>query len=60
VDIANVSLTASMFMTNKLLWWTLDSVPLPLPIKPKILKEAKQWRSERRAQVESYVFGKLL
>ena len=53
VGIANVSLTASMFMTNKLLWWTLDSVPLPLPIKPKILKEAKQWRSERRAQVES-------
>jgi len=42
-------------MTNMLLWWTLDSVPLPLAIKPKILKETLQWRSERRAQVESYV-----
>ena len=48
-------LTTSMFMTNMLLWWILDSVPLPLVIEPKILKEALQWRSERRAQVESYV-----
>jgi len=37
------------------LWWTLDSVQLPLVIKPKILKEALQWRSERWAQVERYV-----
>jgi len=44
-----------MFMTNMLLWWTLDSVPLRLVIKPKILKEALQWGFERRAQVESYV-----
>jgi len=44
-----------MFMTNMLLWWIFDSVLLPLVIKPKILKEALQWRSERRAQVESYV-----
>jgi len=44
-----------MFMTNKLLWWAFDSVPLPLVIKPKMLKEALQWKSERRAQVESYV-----
>jgi len=43
-----------MFMTNKLLWWTLDSVPLPLVTKLKILKKALQWRSKRRAQVESY------
>ena len=41
-------------MTNMLLWWILDSVPLPLVIKPKSLKEALQWRSEPRAQVESY------
>jgi len=33
----------------------IDSVPLRLVIKPKILKEALQWRFERRAQVESYV-----
>jgi len=45
-----------MFMTNMLLLrWTLDSVPLQLVIKPKILKEALQWRFEWRAQVESYV-----
>jgi len=47
--------TASMCMTNMLLWWTLDSVPLRIVIKPKILKEALQWRFERLAQVESYV-----
>jgi len=44
-----------MFMTNVLLWWTLDSVPLLLVIKPKVLKEGPQWRFEWRAQVESYV-----
>ena len=48
-------LTTTMFMTNMLLWWTLDSVPLRLVIKPKILKEDLQWRFERRAQVESFV-----
>jgi len=42
-------------MTYDMLWWTLDSVSLRIVIKPKILKEALQWRFERRAQVESYV-----
>jgi len=42
-------------MTNMLLWWTLNSVPQLLVIKPKILKEALYWIFERRAQVESYV-----
>jgi len=36
-------------------WWTLDSVQLPLAIKPKVAKEALQWRSERRAQAQNYV-----
>jgi len=46
----------SMFMTNSmLLWWTLDRVPLPLVIKPNIIKKALQWRSELRAPVQSYV-----
>ena len=31
------------------------TVPLRLVIKPKIVKEALQWRFERRAQVEGYV-----
>jgi len=44
-----------MFVTNILLWWTLDSVPLPTVIKPKVVKKDLQWRCERRAQVESYV-----
>ena len=48
-------LTTSMFVTNMLLWWTLDSVALRLVIKLKILKEGLQWRFERRVQVESYV-----
>jgi len=48
-------LTTYMFMTNMLLWWIIDSVPLPRVVKPKILKEALEWSSERRAQVESYV-----
>jgi len=38
-----------------MLWWTLDSVPIRIVIKLKILKEALQWRFERRAQVETYV-----
>jgi len=46
----------SMFMSNSmLLWWTIDSVTLPLVIKPKFVKEALQWISERKAQVRSYV-----
>jgi len=49
VGIANVSPNYVM------LWQTLDSVPLRIVIKPKILKEALQWRFERGAQVESYV-----
>jgi len=47
------TLTMSMFMANMLLWWILDSVPLPLVIKPKILKEALQRRSERKWKVAS-------
>jgi len=43
-----------MFMTNNmLLWWTLDSVPLPLVIKPKLVKEALQWKGERKCKVTS-------
>ena len=49
MGIANVSPNYVM------LWWTLNSIPLRIVIKPKILKEALQWRFERRAQVESYV-----
>jgi len=41
-------------MNNMLLWWTLDSIPLSLVIKSKIVKEALQWRSEGRAQLQSY------
>jgi len=42
-----------IFMTNSmLLWWTLDSEPLPLVIKPKVVTETTM---ERRAQVQSYV-----
>jgi len=34
------ALTMSMFMTNSpLLWWTLDSVPLPLVIKPRVVSK---------------------
>jgi len=33
-------LATSVFMINgMLLWWTLDSVPLPLVIKTKVLKK---------------------
>jgi len=46
-------LAMSMFMTSvMLLRWTLSSVHLPLILKPKVLKEALQWRSE---WVQSYV-----
>jgi len=45
-----------MMMTNSLLlWWTPDSVPLPLVIKPKFAVKALLWGSERRVQVQSYV-----
>jgi len=46
-------LATSMFMTTILLW-TLNGVLLPVVIKPNVAKEALQWRSERRAQVQSY------
>jgi len=48
-----MSLTATvMFMTSSmLLWWTLDSVPLPLVIKPKVVKETLQWSGERKCKV---------
>ena len=36
-------LTTCMFVTNMLLWWIIDSVPLVT--EPKILKEALEWRS---------------
>jgi len=49
-------LATTMFMTNSmLLWWTLHSVPFPVVTKLKVVKEALQWRCERRAQVQSYV-----
>jgi len=42
-----------MFMTDGvLLWWTLDIEPLPLVIKPKVVKEALH-AMERLAQVQS-------
>jgi len=43
-------------ITNSmLLWWTLDRVPLLLVIKPRVVKDALQCRSQGRAQVQSYV-----
>jgi len=36
-----------------LLWWTLDSVSLPLVNKPKVEKEALQWSGERKCKVKS-------
>jgi len=45
-----------MFMTNSmLLWWALESAPLQLVITPRVVKVALQWRSKRRAQMQSYV-----
>jgi len=42
MGMAHVPLAACMFMTNSmLLWWTLDSVPLSLVIKPKVGNEAR-------------------
>ena len=43
-----------MFTANSmLLWWTLDSVLLPLVIEPKAVKEALQWGGERKCKVTS-------
>jgi len=43
-----------MFMTNTmLLWWTLDSVLLPLVVEPKVVKEVLQWSGERKCKVTS-------
>ena len=43
-----------MFVTNSmLLWWTLDSVPLPLVIKSKVVTEVLKWSGERRCRVTS-------
>jgi len=43
-----------MFMANDmLLWWTLDNVPLPLLIKPKVVTEDLQWCGERKCKVTS-------
>jgi len=56
VGVVHVSPSYVHVMSNSmLLWWTSDSVTLPLVIKPKVVKEALQWRSERQAQVQSYV-----
>ena len=41
-----------MFMTNSmLLWRTLDSVLLPIVIKPKVVTEALQWSGECKCKV---------
>ena len=49
-------LATSICITNSmLLWWTSDSALLLVVIKLKALKEALQWRSERRARAQSYV-----
>jgi len=41
-------------LTNRmLLWWTLDSVPLPVVIKRKVVTEALQWSGERKCKVTS-------
>jgi len=43
-----------IFVTNSmLLWWTLDSVPLLLVIKTKIVKEVLQWSGECKCKVTS-------
>jgi len=45
---------AHVYDHSLLLWLTLDRAPLPLLIKPKVVKEALQWRSEWQVQVQSY------
>jgi len=43
-------LPTSMFMANSmLLWWTSSRVPLPLVIKPKVVKEAPRLRKSAGA-----------
>ena len=43
-----------MFMTNSmLLWWTSDSVPLPLIKKPTVVNETLQRSGERKCKVTS-------
>jgi len=43
-----------MFMANSmLLWWTLDSVVLPIVIKPKVVTEVLQCSGERKCEVTS-------
>jgi len=43
-----------MFWTNNmLLCWTLDSLRLLLGIKPKVVEETLQWRSEWQVQIKS-------
>jgi len=52
MGIVHVCPATVMFMTNSmLLWWTLDSVPLPLVIKPKVVKEALRWSDQRQCKV---------
>jgi len=54
VGISHVPPPAVMCMTNCiLLWWSLDSVLLPLVLKPKVVKGNSAM--ERRVQVQSYV-----
>jgi len=54
VGIPHVPPFGVTFMTNCiLLWWSLDSVLLPLVLKPKVVKEALQWSGERNCKVTS-------
>jgi len=45
--------TVMLMSKSMLLWWKLDSVPLPLVIKPKVLKEALQWSGKFKCKVTS-------
>jgi len=40
-----------MAISMLLLWCTLDSVTLPLVIKPKVVTEALQWSGKRKYTV---------
>jgi len=54
VCIPHVPPAAIMFITNCiLLWWSLDSVLLPLVLMPKVVTEALQWGGERKCKVTS-------
>ena len=46
-----VAATVMCMANSMLLWWTLDSVPLPLVIKPKVVKQTLQWSGKRRCKV---------